>query len=215
MNKLLIFPAIILFASAAFAQKGVDTQTKKIKQEATKTTQSSGDTSATSSTGRVLDFGKGKTPTRTLLANPYKLTGRRDVLISTIVEQLKDQKLIIDEASSKLNEGIIITQPFVFAKGSVISQNELNRYAVLPSDQTGGWRSGRYSLRIDVESIDGIQNNVSVTAKVDGKGEMGLMSEWTTLPSSGIAEDEFLSKLVENVTGAPVVENVVETPKKP
>lgn len=200
MKKLLIFPAIIIFAGAAFAQKGVDTQTKKIKQEATKTTQSSGDTS---STGRVLDFGRDKTPTRQMLANPYKLSSRRDVLITTVIGLLKDQKLVVDEASSKPEDGIIITQPFVFARGNVITQNELNRYAILPENSTG-WRSGRYTLRIEIESIDGIQNNVFVTARVEGKEESGLMSEWRTLQSSGTAEDEFLSKLVENVTGNPV-----------
>ena len=68
-------------------------------------------------------------------------------------------------------------------------------------------------MRIDVESVDGIQNNVSVTAKVEGKAENGLSSEWTTIPSSGQAEDEFLAMLVENVTGKPVDEP--QTEEKP
>lgn len=162
----------------------------------------------------MLDFGKGKTPTRQLLANPYKISSRRDALISAVVDLLKEQKLVIDEASSRMDDGIIVTQPFVFAKGNVITQTEINRYANLPSSDDS-WRSGRYSLRIEIQSIDGIQNNVSVTAKVDGKADNGLMSEWTTLQSSGLAEDEFLSKLVENVTGNPVTQTVVETNTKP
>jgi hypothetical protein len=40
-----------------------------------------------------------------------------------------------------------------------------------------------------------------VTAKVEGRSENGLQSEWTTLSSTGAAEDEFLVKLVELVTG--------------
>lgn len=214
MKIFFVFPAVLIFAATAFAQKGVDTQTKTIKQETSKTTQSTIDP-ATTSTGRVLDFGKGKTPTRQLLANPYKLSSRRDVLISTVVNLLKEQKLVIDEASSRLNDGIIVTQPFVFAKGNVITQTELNRYATLPAADPTGWRSGRYSLRVEVESIDGIQNNVFVTAKVDGKSDNGLMSEWTTLQSSGMAEDEFLAKLVENITGNPVTESAVGTDAKP
>ncbi|HSK72702.1 MAG TPA: hypothetical protein VK892_13455, partial [Pyrinomonadaceae bacterium] len=63
------------------------------------------------------------------------------------------------------------------------------------------WTRGRYTLTIEVQSIDGMQNNVSVLAKVEGRSESGLMSEWTTLQSSGIAEDEFLVKLVEAITG--------------
>jgi hypothetical protein len=47
----------------------------------------------------------------------------------------------------------------------------------------------------------GSQNNVSVIAKVEGRAGNGLMSEWLTVKSSGAAEDEFISKLVERVTG--------------
>jgi hypothetical protein len=38
-------------------------------------------------------------------------------------------------------------------------------------------------------------------AKVEGRAENGLISEWSTLQSTGVAEDEFLVKLVEMVTG--------------
>jgi hypothetical protein len=102
-----------------------------------------------------------------------------------------------------MKEGIVVTQPFIFAKGAVIARNELNRYAVLPSSDTS-WTRGRYTLIVEIQSIDGIQNNVSVTAKVEGRSENGLVSEWTTLQSSGTAEDEFLVKLVEMVTGTAV-----------
>ena len=50
-------------------------------------------------------------------------------------------------------------------------------------------------------SIDGVQNNVSVNAKVEGRAGNGLMTEWVTVRSSGVAEDEFLAKLIELVTG--------------
>jgi hypothetical protein len=48
----------------------------------------------------------------------------------------------------------------------------------------------RYSLTIEVQSIDGIQNNVAVTAKIEGLAGSGLSSEWTKLESSGAAEEE-------------------------
>lgn len=195
MKKVIIYASVIaLSAMSVFAQKGVDTQTNKIKQDTSKTTQIDRDS------GRGFNFGKDKTKTREMLANPYRLTSRRDLLIETIINTLKDKKLLVDDAASKLSEGIIITAPYVFAKGAVITKNELNRYAIVPESETV-WRSGRYSLRIDVESIDGMQNNVSVSARIDGKAENGFTSEWTTLQSSGLAEDEFLAKLVEAVTG--------------
>lgn len=201
MKKLyLLATAILLFSSFAFAQKGIDTQTEKIKEEGNKSvgTQRSNDPG-----GRSYDWGKDKTKVRARLANPYKMNARRDVLVENVMEVLKDQKLIVNESASRKADGFIVTEPFVFAKGAVITRNELNRYAALPNSDTS-WSRGRYTLTIEIQSIDGIQNNVSVTAKVEGRSENGLLSEWTTLQSTGAAEDEFLVKLVEAVTGANV-----------
>ncbi len=198
------FILIILLVSAAQlvqAQKGIDTQTQKIKEESNKTTTRSSDAT------RSFDWGKGKTEVRDRLPNPYKLNSRRDVLVETILQALKERKIIVDEASSRLTDGIIITQPYVFSKGPVITQNELNRYGVLSFADTA-WSRGQYSLTIEVQSIDGVQNNVSVNAKVEGRAGNGLTSEWRTVQSSGLAEEEFLVKLVEMVTG-----NSPDTPK--
>lgn len=194
--KFLFFSAIalILLPAMLFGQKGIDTQTQKIKDEANKVTTRSSDAS------RSFDWGKGKTEVRDRLANPYKLNSRRDVLVETIIQVLKEQKLAVDEASSRLSDGIIVTQPYVFAKGPVTTQGELHRYGVLAYEDTA-WSRAQYTLTIEVQSIDGIQNNVSVNAKVEGRAGTGLVSEWATVESSGLAEDEFLSKLIEAVTG--------------
>lgn len=191
---------ILIFISGVFAQKGVDTQNKKIQQDGSKTNQITPSPTAPGS-GRSYDFGSGKTVTRQPLPNPYKLNSRRDVLIETVSDVLESMKILIDEAASRPKDGIIVTQPFVFAKGAVVARNELNRYAVLPASDTS-WSRGRFTLTVEVQTIDGIQNNVSVIAKVEGRSENGFESEWTTLESSGAAEDEFLVKLVEAVTGA-------------
>lgn len=185
---------ILILSVGLFAQKGVDTQTQKIKDEGNKVTTRSNDAT------RSFDWGKGKTKVRERLPNPYKLNSRRDALIGSIEDVLREQKIIVDEASSRPKDGLLVTQPYVFAKGSVIAQNELNRYAVLESSDTTFTRA-QYTLTIEVQSIDGIQNNVSVIAKIEGRAGAGLTSEWLTLRSSGLAEDEFLAKLVELVTG--------------
>jgi hypothetical protein len=192
----LFITAILLLSAVAFAQKGIDTQTKKIKEEGRKTTS----TTQGNDTGRSFDFGEGKTKVREQLANPYRMNSRRDVLIENVLDILKEQKLFANEAASRKSDGIIVTEPYIFAKGAVITRNELSRYAILPSSDTS-WTRGRYTLTIEIQSIDGIQNNVSVTAKIEGRSENGLLSEWTTLQSTGAAEDEFLVKLVEMVTG--------------
>jgi hypothetical protein len=176
------------------AQKGIDTQTQKIKDDTNKTTSRESDAT------RSFDWGKGKTRVRERLPNPYKMNSRRNVLLETIAGVLKEKKILIDEASSRLGDGIIITQPFIFAKGPVITQNELKRYGILQFADNA-WSRGQYTLTIEVQSIDGVQNNVSVNAKVEGRAGSGLTSEWTTIQSSGLAEEEFLTKLVETVTG--------------
>ena len=186
--------AIVALASQVDAQKGIDTQTQKIKETTNKTT--TRETDAT----RSFDWGKGKTQVRERLANPYRLASRRDVLVETIKQVVKDRKMVVDEASSRFADGIVVTQPFQFAKGPVTAASELSRFAVLEFADDA-WSRGRYTLMIEVQSIDGVQNNVTVNAKVEGRAGNGLMAEWTTLQSSGLAEDEFLKALVEAVTG--------------
>jgi hypothetical protein len=201
MKKILFPITLILFCAAlTFGQKGVDDQNKKIQENNNKSTEKTGNNNDNTSSGNSWSWGAGKTKVRDRLDNPFRMNSRRDVLIENVMNVLQDKKIIVDDAASRLKDGIIVTQPFVFAKGAVITRNELSRYSVLPASDTS-WTRGRYTLTIEIQSIDGIQNNVSVTAKVEGRSENGLQSEWTTLQSSGAAEDEFLVKLVELVTG--------------
>jgi hypothetical protein len=201
-HLLSIFSTILLFSALAAGQtgKGVDPQSRKIQQDGSKTTQTPTNTTNNNAGGRSIDWGKDKTKVRERLSNPYQLNARRDVLLENVRDILQENKIVIDDAASRPGDGILVTQPFVFAKGAVITRNELNRYAVLPGEDTA-WTRGRYTLTIEIQSIDGIKNNVSVTAKVEGRSENGLQSQWTTLQSSGNAEEEFLVKLVEAVTG--------------
>jgi len=195
-NFLFTIFVFIILSATIFGQKGVDPQTKKIRDEGNKSNTGNNN----NPTARAFDWGAGKTKVREMLPNPYKLNSRRNVLVENIISALKEKKILVDDAASRPNDGIIITQPFVFAKGAVISQNEINRYAVVQVPETV-WTRGQFTLTIEVQSIDGMQNNVSVTAKIEGRSGNGLTNEWTTLQSSGVAEDEFLSKLIETVTG--------------
>lgn len=196
MKSILTTLFTVTFLSAAVCAQN-DTQTKKIRDEGGKTTNTQKTNEAG---GRSIDFGAGKTKVRSQLANPYRMASRRDALIENVISVFQENKMIINDAASRKSDGIIVTEPFVFAKGAVITRNELNRYAILPSSDAS-WTRGRYTLTVEIQSIDGIQNNVSVTAKVEGRSENGLLSEWTTLQSTGAAEDDFLVKLIEMVTG--------------
>ena len=106
------FFVIFVFSAFVFAQKGVDSQTQKITEKT--------GTNDNNNVSRRIDFGKDKTKVREKLANPYKLASRRDILIKTVLGVLDENKLIVDEASSRLDEGIIVTVPYVFAKGQLL-----------------------------------------------------------------------------------------------
>jgi len=152
-------------------------------------------------TGSGINFGKDKTKVVPMLPNPYRLTARRDVIMKAVGDVMRDRKLILDEASSKSDEGILVTQPYTFIKGAVVTQSELNHYADIVNDNTRSWTRGRYTITVEVQPIDGVSANVSVNAKIEGRTDGPTGPEWITLRSTGIAEQDFLAALIEAVTG--------------
>lgn len=190
---------LLLISSATLAQtgKGVDTQTRKIKDDASQTsTHPRNETDARKS----YDWGRDKTKVRNPLPNPYPVTARRDAVIDLITQTLQEKHLLVDEAASRVKDGFIITQPFVFAKGPVTTKGELSRFGQIEYADTA-WSRGQYTLTIEVQPVDGTRSNISVIAKVEGLSGTGFLSEWRTVQSSGLAEDEFLAKFVEMLTG--------------
>jgi len=193
---------IILFgAVSVWAQgKGVDKTGERVRDSGT-----AGSNSAKTDkgAGRGIDFGKGKTPEVPPIPNPYRFAARRDVILNAITELMGDRKLIVDEAASKPAEGIIVSQPYTFIKGAVVSQSELGRYADITTDASRGWTRGRFTITVEVQPIDGNNANVSVNARIEGRTDGATGAEWTTLPTSQLAEQEFLSALITKITGAP------------
>src|SRR6476646_5470555 len=210
MNRFTVGLAfLLLIGSTIVAQtgKGVDTQTRKIKDDSSQTaTHPRNETDAHKS----FDWGRDKTKVRDPLPNPYPVTARRDAVVDVISQALQEKHLLIDEAASRIKDGFIITQPYVFAKGPVTTKGELSRYGQVEYADTA-WSRGQYTLTIEVQPIDGTRSNVSVIAKVEGLSGTGFLSEWRTVQSSGLAEDEFLAKLVEMLTG----KNPDDQPQQP
>src|ERR1051326_71879 len=206
---LLVWIVLIAAASCAFAKgKGLNSQNQRITDTGnSRAAGNNGTKQDTGTTGSGINFGRDKTRGTAVLPNPYRLTGRRDVLLKSVADLMRDRKLIIDDAASKASEGIIISQPYTFIKGAVVTQSELSRYARIENSDARGWTRARYTITVEVQAIDGGASNVSVNAKVEGRTDGPTGAEWITLQSSGLAEQDFLSALVENVTGA--------TPGKP
>jgi hypothetical protein len=193
---------VVCSATSAWSQgKGVD-QTGERVRDGAKTAGNNGIKTDTGS-GRGIDFGKGKTHEVPPLPNPYRISARRDVILNAIADVMRDHKLILDDSASKPSEGIIVSQPYTFIKGAVVSQSELGRYAILPLSSARGWTRGRYTITVEVQAIDGNNANISVNAKIEGRTDGATGAEWATLPTSGVAEDEFLSALITTITGGP------------
>lgn len=202
MIRLASLLLIVMFSAvSAWSQgKGVDKTSERVRDSGT--AGSSGIKTDTGA-GRGIDFGKGRTPEVPPLLNPYRITARRDAILTAIANVMRDRKLIVDEAVSKPAEGIIVSQPYTFIKGAVVTQSELGHYADVTSSSARGWTRGRYTITVEVQPIDGNSANVSVNAKIEGRTDGATGAEWTTLPSSGVVEDEFLSALITSITGAP------------
>jgi hypothetical protein len=206
ISTILFAILLLTFAApAVFAQeKGVDTQSQKVRDTgSSRSAGVNGNKTDVGTAGSGINFGKGKTKEVPALPNPYRITARRDELIKTITDLMRDRKLIVDDAASRMNEGIIVTQPYTFIKGAVVAEPELSRFADLETATTRGWTRGRYTLTVEVQPIDGASANVSVNAKIEGRTDGAIGAQWLTLPSNGTAEQEFLAALVEIIGGAP------------
>lgn len=194
----------MLFACfSVFAQgKGVDKQSERVRGGTSDAPANNGAKQNTGA-GSGIDFGKGKSHAAPPIPNPSRLAGRRDAIVSAVQNVMRDRKLIADDAASKPTEGIIVTQPYRFIKGAVVTQSELGRYAIISTTSARGWTQGRYTITVEVQPIDGLNCNVTVNVKIEGRTDGATGPEWVTLASLGVAEEEFLSALIENVTGAP------------
>ena len=203
MKITLTFLMILVAATSNVSAqgKGVDQQNDRIRDAGRDRTPGTNGTKQDTGTGRGINFGKGRTEAVPVLPNPYRFTARRDAVIEAVKEVMRDRKMILDTAASKPDEGIFISQPYTFSRGAVISETEMNRYAQILAQSARNWTRGRYTMIVEVQPIDGVNTNVSVNARVEGRTDSVTGAEWLTLQSSGTAEQEFLGALVEKITG--------------
>lgn len=183
--------------------KGVDTQTGRIRDTGNDRMPANNGRNQSTGTGRGIDFGGGRTPQPPPLPNPYHFTARRDAVMNAVQELMRERKLILDTSVSRPDDGILISQPYRFVKGTVVAITELNRYAEVPTETTRGWSQGRYTVIVEVQPVDGVNTNVSVNTRIEGRSDGAAGAEWISLRSNGTAEQEFLSALIEKITGAP------------
>lgn len=197
MKKFFLLLTVLIFCSInIYAQeKGVDSQNKTIRDAG------NGTSNPNKGLSSGINFGKDKSPEKRAVQNPYRFTARRETLVQAAQDILRDSGKVLNDAASKPNEGILVTQPYTFAKGAELATSALVRYAITETTYTKNWTRGRYTLIIEIQPIDGVHCNVSVVAKIEGKAESASGAEWTTMKSSGQAEEEFLNALIESIIG--------------
>jgi hypothetical protein len=199
----IIFVSALASIGVLAQEKGVDKQNQGIRDDGAARAPVNNGAKQDTGAGRGIDFGKGKSHTPPPIPNPYRFSVRRDAIIKAAEELMRDRKFVMDAAASKPEEGILISQPYTFTKGAVVATSELGRYAEITDTNGRGWTRGRYILIVEVQPIDGNNTNVSINVKLEGRSDGVSGAEWTTLKSTGIAEEEFLQALIENITGAP------------
>lgn len=194
---------LLAFGVAAAQEKGVDQGNQRIRDTGNNRQPAVNGTKTDTGAGRGLDWGKGKTQVVPPVDNPYRFKVANDVLTKAVQELMRDRKLILDDAGSKPESGLLISQPYTFTKGTVVTASELTRLALVPTSDQRSWTRGRYTLIVEVQPIDSSNTNVSVNARVEGRSDNVLGPEWISLRSNGTAENEFLVALIEKITGAP------------
>ena len=197
---------LLLFLTFGITQaqeKGVDSSGDRIRDSGNNRQPAVNGRKTDTGTGRGIDFGKGRTPTLPPVPNPYRFQVPNDVLTKAVEELMRERKLIIDDAASKPEKGLLVSQPYTFTKGSVVTSSELNRIADIPESDLHTWTRGRYTIIVEVLPIDSSNTNVSVNARIEGRSDDVLGAQWLSLRSNGSAEEDFLTALVEKVTGGP------------
>jgi len=93
---------LIACSAPAFAQaaKGVDKQNERVRDTGSDRTPANNGNKTDVGAGRGIDFGSGRTPDTPPLPNPFRLSGRRDVIITAVQELMRDRKLVVDESAS-------------------------------------------------------------------------------------------------------------------
>src|SRR5213075_350607 len=117
MLRIIVGLLLLIACSApAFAQaaKGVDKQNERVRDSGSERTPANNGNKTDVGAGRGFDFGRGRTRETPPLPNPYRLSGRRDVMIKAVQDVMRDHQLVVDDATSKFSDGIIVSQPYTF-----------------------------------------------------------------------------------------------------
>src|SRR5688500_9603530 len=110
----LMFLMVCSLPAFAQAAKGVDKQNERVRDSGSDRTPGNNGNKTDTGAGRGMDFGRGRTPEAPPLPNPYRLSGRRDVIIAAVQDLMRDRKTVLDDVASRLSDESIVSQPFTY-----------------------------------------------------------------------------------------------------
>src|SRR5688500_20166504 len=103
LRMIAVLLMLMVCSLPAFAQaaKGVDKQNERVRDSGTDRQPGNNGNKTDTGAGRGMDFGRGRTPETPPLANPYRLSGRRDAIIKAERDRLRDRTSAVDEEHSR------------------------------------------------------------------------------------------------------------------
>src|SRR5947209_20363757 len=174
---------IVAFGIAQAQEKGVDQQNDRIRDGGNNRQPAVNGRKTDTGVGRGMDFGKGQTPMPPPVPNPYRFEVPNDVLTKAIEELMRERKLILDDAASHPETGLLVSQPYTFTKGSVVASSELNRLSEVPQENVRTWTRGRYTIIVEVKAIDSKSTNVAVNARIEERRDDVRVAQLISLRS--------------------------------
>lgn len=133
-----------------------------------------------------------------LLPNPYPAAAARDVVVDAALAMLKDLNIDLDAEKTKKEEGILVTKPVIFTKGTV-TVSQLEHYSRCPAIEARNWKRGRYTLQVVIEPVDPSHAKINMSAKIEGESQGMASASWVECQSKGLMENEILRKLVDRI----------------
>jgi hypothetical protein len=136
--------------------------------------------------------------TESPLPNPYSAPAARDVVVQEVIAMIKDMGIDLETDKTRKEEGLLITKPVIFTKGTVV-RSQLGHFSECPASEASTWTRGRYRLQFVIEPVDPAHSKISLTAKIEGETQGQLGNTWVECRSNGRLEDQILRKLVDRI----------------
>lgn len=142
-------------------------------------------------------FSVGKEKDEPPLANPYIVAAGRDDIVKVIQRMLEEQEVPLNVEESKPANGLLVTQKYIYSKGTHARQDLEHFCRVLESD-TRNWTKARVTLTFQVDPIDSNHAQLFITGKFEGLGGE-ISGEWVSVSSKGVLEDCFMRAVLEKL----------------